>query len=1010
MGRAAGWLAVLFLVLARTAGAAQIVAEWTAPFGNWTDPTRWSTNPVVPNNTGLTTFDVRIPGNASVSLATNIVLDRLDLAPGVVLYGGNAASVSITVEEFLHLGGNLIWVGTLLTTKGQAVVDAGTALDRWDLRNSGHLTIAGVSLLGENSSRFDNDAGATVELTGDAPSLRFAGPRDGFLNLGTIVRSNGSGRASLGGQALINRGLIDNQSGTLDIGIFDSTRIRNEGAIRSAPGTRLEIGGLTQTVAGNTVAEGDLILRDARVDGRVEVAGTLTTRNSVTFTREGQYQGRSLAVERFATARFEGQGLDLESLDATGSLFVNGDLFVSGDLRWTGEIATAGIFHLSGDRTMNGRLRGVLENAGQLEIGETAAIGADGVLTNLVGATLRTGDVSRITEGGRVVNRGLHRHVGSSATEIQLQVDYDNQGVLDVESGSLDIVGALRGDGEVRIGSGARLAVVRASGDVGSPGARITGLGDLLLDSTLGSLRAELDLDGSLHVDRGSVELAGPIRQLGTLQISNQGSVRITQPDQELARIALENDGRLIADAPVRIRDRLDVAGGTISGPAPVVLAGETVATWALGIDGGRVENAGTLTIQAGGLSLVQGGRFVNTPTGRFVNQSFQGDLFPSDGTGEFVNEGTWINRGTWKLLAPLSSPGRIVQELGVLSLSGTGRASGSIEVGAGSTISLGPDFSLAPEAAVTGAGTVQLVGRHEIGSGFQLAGTLSGSGFADSVQVTGDAHLGSLVTIFTVEIGAPASAGRVVSGSVRVTGGGDLRVDSLGGSRVELSGGGVLRSTEGGSIRPGYLSGDGTVVGDTAMAGSISPPRPPRFPFPRRSSVQVSPGDGLFGPTGVGELRIQGGLDLDVTDIVIDLGGVERGTGHDSLRVSGVLDLGTESILSVSVLGTFADRIAADQSFSILTAGGGILGAFVNAPFGGRLPTRDGMGSFLLAMLVDSDGSTSVVLSDYQPIPEPASVALIGLGLVVLGFRGRRFYGIDSDRARRRLASPKTR
>src|SRR4051794_18794435 len=73
------------LALASTVGRAQTLAVWVDPIsGNWNDPTRWSINPLFPNNGTPpgSTYVARIAASGSpytVTLNTPIAVSGLDL-------------------------------------------------------------------------------------------------------------------------------------------------------------------------------------------------------------------------------------------------------------------------------------------------------------------------------------------------------------------------------------------------------------------------------------------------------------------------------------------------------------------------------------------------------------------------------------------------------------------------------------------------------------------------------------------------------------------------------------------------------------------------------------------------------------------------------------------------------------------------------------------------------------------------------------------------------------------
>jgi hypothetical protein len=169
----------------------------------------------------------------------------------------------------------------------------------------------------------------------------------------------------------------------------------------------------------------------------------------------------------------------------------------------------------------------------------------------------------------------------------------------------------------------------------------------------------------------------------------------------------------------------------------------------------------------------------------------------------------------------------------------------------------------------------------------------------------------------------------------------------------------------------------------------------------------------------GPGATLIQSGGTLNVGDLIVLSGATLELTGGTlNAQKTEISRVNSASFASVTTTGnlTLAGVLAvyedaaseasttAGQSFVIVqaTSGGVLSGAFSNIASGQTLTTTDGTASFLVTINEGTNGD--VILSDFQAVPEPSSLALLGPGALGLLSRRRRGKHAMAQRNRGRV------
>ncbi len=283
----------------------------------------------------------------------------------------------------------------------------------------------------------------------------------------------------------------------------------------------------------------------------------------------------------------------------------------------------------------------------------------------------------------------------------------------------------------------------------------------------------------------------------------------------------------------------------------------------------------------------------------------------------------------------------------------------GVIEADTGSVIRM--DASAVYGGLLTGAGEIQFL------STGLIAAAVGGSG------VTNES------TLRIIGPNVRVSDTLTNDGHILVEDGALLNPDSNGFPRTLIAGGGTVSllaaGSQAGSGLGLWTNGPGHTVEGVGTIGASG----------FQNNGVLSPG--LAGGDETAALRIAanavgfGGT----SHLDIQLGGSQAGVSHDFIQAdTTLLDLG--GVLALSFVDGFAQSAQASDVLTILTALSPLTQSFSNVSNGGRLDSIDGRGSFLVHYGAGSVfDAASVVLSDFVALPEPGTIALLTILVLVV-------------------------
>lgn len=502
-----------------------------------------------------------------------------------------------------------------------------------------------------------------------------------------------------------------------------------------------------------------------------------------------------------------------------------------------------------------------------------------------------------------------------------------------------------------------------------------------------------------------SGQVVGVMNWLSTAIVSEQGFIYSSSGGARNLNSYVTNlggTGTFIQRAN-GINDLGQIAADTGAGLG-VLLTPEGTLTWATPF-GGRTSDSGNWDSDLGFtpnrlLDVVvtsTNGQFVQADTA-FAAKSLRvgGDAAGSNGRINLVlNPGATVDAGSGLLIASsgtLRGEGRVV---GVVSNRGTVLAEGVMVLGGGAGAALGE--GLDNRGLVTGSGRIEtnLINRGGGAAGVQVGAgqnlTIAGSQhsaadgsfmrvadggtlrFEGQLVHQGGARLQIDNATFRVDQGM-VNAGTLVVGPGHSSVLGAIEngprgvISAMAGARATLSG---ALGNEG----TASTSGDGQIVyrGQVSGKGSFDGVGEGSFHRFEGGYAPGAAGGAASASVHLGDTQLASLLTLGV-------GGLGAGTQHDQLNFSGSVLFDTASALQVNLVGGFAPQAGARFSLFVYSQAPSGSFADINLPVLGASLYWDSSQLYTTGWLSVTN----------QPVPEPASWALMALGGALIAFRRR--------------------
>ncbi len=377
--------------------------------------------------------NLKVSGGA-LALNSNISLPRLEVSGGVLAGSGN-----LTVNTLFNWSGGKISGGGSLLLNGTTQISGGNSkeLDGRALANAGSAAWSGTgNILLQNGATLLNQAGAIWDIRNDAWIDSTAGGGGTFSNMGSILKTAGTGAAVID-IPFTHQGTLNVSSGILRI-------TRNSSC-----------SGNIQTAA-NSEAQFSL---GAHVFDGISLGGSGTVRFSNVPVL---VNGAGLVVE---------SGVTLAMSGLAGALGGEGDVVVNGTFNWDrGTISGNGDFRVNGALNITGSSGSVLDGR-TMELHGTAQWSGSGDLRLRNFANLQIQPAATFTiqnnaqvayltpNGGSIHNAGAVRKVSAGLSSIN--VSFQNEGLLEVQAGTLKFglsltnaqAGTIRGSGALDVSS-----------------------------------------------------------------------------------------------------------------------------------------------------------------------------------------------------------------------------------------------------------------------------------------------------------------------------------------------------------------------------------------------------------------------------------------------------------------------------------------------------------------------------------------------------------------------------